>query len=225
MRALWLTLAVGCSAAPAPKPVAPAERVAPTPDASPPIDASPPPSVDEGPPLAADTPIAPECRSAKLDLRAIANNPACHTRDAPDQSLPPTVALTIDPKPVRVAGGAQAKAALVLTNSTGSEVDLLLDDACGGLTKLDVEMVDAKDNRVDVTGDQCGFGQGCGGDTVRVALAPHGVARLDFEVDARKLAYDKDCKASRVGRVAAGSYTLVVANSAFGEVRSSVKVR
>ncbi len=189
-----------------------------------------------GPQMPANEPAAPvaaavaprpppvdPCRGTAIDLAAAAASHACDSRHAPS-TLPDSLTRTIDPAPVTVEAGKQAAAAIVLTNTAATELELYLDDACDLLTEVESVLEDAQGNRVDLDGNGCGTGRGCGAKSLAIVLAPGGTARLPFQVDGRIERFGGDCEPSRSGAVRPGSYSLI-AYTVLGDVHGAAVVR
>lgn len=167
--------------------------------------------------------IAKECGGAELDVAKLVALPACRIDHTP-LPVPATVTITLAPEPIIVKSGAKLDAAIVLTNTTDTEVVLVLDDVCDNLEKVSFAMLDVKGDRVDQADHGCGSGVQCTAVPLGLAIAPKGSARIPFVIEARIEEADAACSGKRVKPVRAGTYMLKVF-SGLGELTSKVTVR
>jgi hypothetical protein len=174
---------------------------------------------------------APACRGDRFDARELAakctSNRGSNAIAAANQ-LPPAIAFSVAPSAFSLAGGTTSEAALMMTNTSRDEVVLSLFTGCTDLATVESEIDGADGERVDSDREsmECAFGAGvCGTSIVTVALAPGGTIRAPFTVDTRRRTF-QPCVEKRVGKVAAGSYTLRVLGMAnLADVSVPIRIR
>ena len=120
------------------------------------------------------------------------------------------IAISVEPKPLKLKSGAQKTAALVLTNTSKSDATLVLDHGCGRILEVTYEMLASNGERVDLEEGGCGTGRGCGLQVSAFSLTAGGQLRLEFPLVARVEKFDADCKAARVRPMPKGTYELKV---------------
>ncbi len=150
------------------------------------------------------------CRGTNLRIGDVQKH--CAQRVA-EQVIPAAISIELDPPRVALDGGTTRNTAIVLTNGSRQDVDVVLDNACDVASEVSSVIVDANGDRVDVTGPQCGGGRGCSGSTVRFTLRPAGSLRIPFVVDGRLSTFDANCVEQRVGAVPSGQYRLLIYSS------------
>lgn len=150
------------------------------------------------------------CRGTDLRIGDVQKH--CAQRVA-EQVIPAAISIELDPPRMALDGGSTRNTAIVLTNGSRQDVDVVLDNACDGASEVSAVIVDANGDRVDVTGPQCGGGRGCPGSSVRFTLRPAGSLRIPFVVDGRLATFDANCVEQRVGAVPSGQYRLLIYSS------------
>jgi hypothetical protein len=163
-------------------------------------DAAPAPAPDESPPAA--------CTGADLDLDKIFASKAC---DVPGKPNPPPDAallgMELSPRQLKLESGKTAQVTIRFRNRAADLLPVDLDVSCGEAA-FETELYAGK-KRADFSAD-CGFGRGCGRRTVRVMLAPHGVARVHVPVSATFEALDAECMPAGRKPIRPGAYKLIV---------------
>lgn len=171
-----------------------------------PTEAPAAPVVIAAPPREPDEP----CRGSNLQISEVQKH--C-TKGVAEQTIPAAISVELDPPRLTVDGGTTRNTAIVMTNTSRGDVDVVLDNACDVASEVTSVIVDANGDRVDVTGPQCGGGRGCSSSSVRFTLRPAGSLRIPFVVDGRLSTYDRSCTESRVGAVPSGQYRLLIYSS------------
>jgi len=215
----WIIVALAaCGQPPAPAPIAPPP---PAPVAVIPIDAAPLPdaAIDAPPP---NELVAAGCRGSAIVSRITDIDP-CATAHAP-APLPDSVTLSIEPDPLVVASGGDGSAQLVLSNHTGSDAELYLDDELEWVSSPRYEIDDAAGNRVDLLGDPCLELTARVDHVLHVAVPARGRITFAFAVHARVLRVNGGCGTHPAGPLKPGRYTLVV-RVPQGEVHGRLVVR
>lgn len=200
--------------------------VDPPPPVEPPVDApsaEPVAEPEQEAPVTGPPTVAAACRGDRLDLKQLVKTDACVV-EAAAAPLPSTIAIELEPKPLRMKAGAQGTATIILTNTGGAEETLLLSEDCGQLVEVAYAMRDSHGERVDLGEGNCGGGRGCPTKTHAFALPPRGELRLDFQLIARIEIFDDVCQRKRTGGpVPKGTYDIDV-YSAFPDQRVKVTI-
>jgi len=131
--------------------------------------------------------------------------------------------------PPTADGGAQdggapdGRVAVSFRNLTDAPLPLDLDMSCGLEDVFETALYRGA-KRADLP-RSCGIGRGCGRRTVRVTLAPRGVARVHVPVSATAAVVDETCTPTGRKPIGAGTYDLVVSLPLEDRVADSSEVQ
>ncbi|HEY7373292.1 MAG TPA: hypothetical protein VIF57_14105 [Polyangia bacterium] len=171
-------------------------------------------AADGGAPDAAASDAAGEgapaaCVGSSLDLDTIFAGKACDVPGVPQPApAPAALAVELAPKRLSVTAGKTARVTVSFRNLTDAPLPLDLDMSCGLEAVFETALYRGA-RRADLPQD-CGIGRACGRRTVRVTLAPRGVARVHVPVSATAAVIDETCMPKGRKPIAPGGYDLVV---------------
>ena len=149
------------------------------------------------------------CVGGSLDLDRIFAGAVCDVPGVPKPPpAPAALAVELGPKRLSLAAGKTGRVTVAFRNLTDAPLPLDLDMSCGLEDVFETALYRGA-KRADLPQD-CGIGRGCGRRTVRVTLAPRGVARVRVPVSATAAVIDETCTPKGRKPIAAGSYDLVV---------------
>jgi hypothetical protein len=164
------------------------------------------------------------CLGSSLDLDKIFAAKVCDVPGVPQPPpAPALLAVEVAPRRLSLAAGKTARLAISFRNLTDAPLPLDLDMSCGLEDVFETALYRGA-KRADLPQD-CGIGRGCGRRTVRVTLAPRGVARVHVPVSATAAVIDETCTPKGRKPIASGSYDLVVSLPLEDRVADSNEVR
>jgi hypothetical protein len=171
--------------------------------------------------------VNPACRGERIDLGELAGKPHECRVDAYARPLPAGVTLGLEPSLVRVEHGAASFADVEVTNTTGSDAVLFIDNRCDAVTSANTVIWDdegvsrlederAAERRCAPQRQQCDL------DTIAVALPAGGVAVLPVRVEGT-VSWTYGCVRMPGEPMPLGRFK-VTAFTSVGEVSGSIEV-
>jgi len=153
---------------------------------------------------------AAACVGGNLDIDRLLESGRCYVNDTQRPSPDPgALGIEMSPKKLTVRSGRAGRVTITLRNLTMAPLPLYVGLDC--VNGFETMLFTRKDTRADLP--ECGLVRdmgSCNALTMRIRLAPRGVARIHVPVSATKSEISESCRPLSLMPIAAGTYKLVV---------------